>query len=249
MIFESLHKKNGAFIHAADAMRGAAMSGASEVPSCLEVVVTPLAAERNCDGIIAFTYDVRVGTSIWEIQLRSHRSTAVPAKVGINGTHISNTLEGRCVQTIVFIRPIRLASGTVARAEIPERRFAPKKRPPRSASETPIFSWHHQAIKLCTQKPPPKESRAKRALSFITVGRASPKPSRRCKNGSSTDTFAGAVDLASTETSNRPSEKRERLRNQRRSKIACGKMPRPTIRGFAASSPAVRRRAHRVRSG
>ena len=48
----------------------------------------------------------------------------------MNGTSISSTLEGRCVNTIVLSRPKRFASGTAARAEWPDSSVVPEKIPP-----------------------------------------------------------------------------------------------------------------------
>src|SRR5947209_1683128 len=99
MIFVVPQIQNGTLIHAADPSSGAAISGAIEVPICLAVVVTPFAADRAVGGTTAFTYEPRVGTSICEIEFRSHSMTIAVPSVGMSGTSISSTLDGKCVQT------------------------------------------------------------------------------------------------------------------------------------------------------
>ena len=60
----------------------------------------------------------------------------------MKGTSISSTLDGRWVNTIVFRRPNRFASGTAASAERPESSVVPKKIPPSVARSTPNFRWN-----------------------------------------------------------------------------------------------------------
>ena len=57
--------------------------------------------------------------------------------VGISGTRISSTFDGRCVATIVLIRPKRAASRDASSAETPARMFAQKKIAPSVPGSTP----------------------------------------------------------------------------------------------------------------
>src|SRR6516225_7289523 len=64
-----------------------------------------LAAAGRSDGVTtAITYEVLVGTSICDSALRASNSAIAVARLGAKGIKINNTLDGRCVKTIVLIR-------------------------------------------------------------------------------------------------------------------------------------------------
>ena len=58
---------------------------------------------------------------------RTSSTRTASGSVGISGTRMSRTLEGRCVATIVLISPKREASRDASNAEIPAKMFAQKK--------------------------------------------------------------------------------------------------------------------------
>jgi hypothetical protein len=73
--------------------------------------------------------------------LKRARSTPIArGRFGMSGTRISRTFDGRWVKTIVLIRPIRAAIRAAASADPAASRFAAKKIPPRTASDTP-YAW------------------------------------------------------------------------------------------------------------
>src|SRR6266852_5937637 len=71
--------------------------------------VTLLASVRSPGRTIAITYDWRVGTSISTNASRARNSVAATVALAAAGAAIRKRLDGRCVSTIVFTRPIRLA--------------------------------------------------------------------------------------------------------------------------------------------
>src|SRR3954454_17423776 len=77
--------------------------------------VTLAAAARSAGGTTAITYELRVGTSICDNALRTNRSAIAYPSAGMNGIRIRQTLEGRCVNTMVLSRPIRLAMRAATR--------------------------------------------------------------------------------------------------------------------------------------
>ena len=72
-------------------------------------------AGRSPGVTMAMTYELRVGTSICESRLRTHRSAITAARWSANGTATRHKLAGRCVNTIVFTRPMRFAMRTATR--------------------------------------------------------------------------------------------------------------------------------------
>src|SRR6266508_1833162 len=70
-------------------------------------LVIPLAYERSCGFTTAATYDCRVGTSISTNDSRTRNSTIAIFTLGAKGTAIRTRLEGKCVNTIVFTKPMR----------------------------------------------------------------------------------------------------------------------------------------------
>ena len=86
--------------------------------------MTPAAADRSSGSTTAIVYDCRVGTSIWLMLNRISSTATASSSVGMNGTRISSTFDGRCVNTIVRISPNRAASGPAASAETAARMLA-----------------------------------------------------------------------------------------------------------------------------
>src|SRR5262249_43481039 len=76
--------------------------------------VTLAAAARSSGGTTAITYELRVGTSIWDRALRINSSARASGRVGMNGTSARKTLDGRWVNTMVLTSPNRAANGTAA---------------------------------------------------------------------------------------------------------------------------------------
>src|ERR1700720_4317549 len=77
--------------------------------------VTLAAAGRSSGLTTAMTYDARVGTSICDSALPAINNPTAVIRSGANGMSIRNTLDGKCVKTIVLISPIRSAIGTAMR--------------------------------------------------------------------------------------------------------------------------------------
>src|SRR5688572_8308677 len=124
------------------------------------------AAGRSCGGTMAMTYDVRVGTSFCDNALRASRHAIAQPSVGMNGTRIRNTLDGRCVNTIVFTKPIRRAIRTATRYENEASTPAQKKMVPATAVESWNLSKSHSTTIESSTRPPAKESRLKSAASL-----------------------------------------------------------------------------------
>ena len=78
-----------------------------------------------------------MGTSIWLMLNRSRSRSVASGRVGITGISISSTLDGRCVTTIVLIRPIRFARRDAASADRPASTFAAKNSVPSVFGSTP----------------------------------------------------------------------------------------------------------------
>jgi hypothetical protein len=119
------------------------------------------------------TYELRAGTSICERALRTSSRRMASGRFGMNGTSRSSTLDGRWVETSVFTSPKRLASGTAARYEPAEQTPVQKKMVPAVATERSKRWNSHSARSDWTTKPPPKESRLKRAANVYTMRRDS----------------------------------------------------------------------------
>ena len=82
-------------------------------------------------------YDWRVGTSICEMLKRASSTIIARGRLGMSGTIMRRILDGICVHTIVFTRPMRPATLAATSAERPARKFAPKKMLPSSAGSAP----------------------------------------------------------------------------------------------------------------
>src|SRR5512139_3619268 len=109
-------RRNGA-AHWADCMRYSEMLGGGAAAMLRETLVMLLAAFRSSVGIMAVTYDCRVGTSICDKVCLSSRKATDVSNVGARPTAISNMFDGMCVKTMVFSRPILLARGPAKRKE------------------------------------------------------------------------------------------------------------------------------------
>src|SRR5215470_1090097 len=73
-------------------------------------LVTPLAKVRSSGRTTAATYDWRVGTSISTSDSRKRNRTMAHRAEGATEAAIRKMLDGRCVNTMVLISPIRRAS-------------------------------------------------------------------------------------------------------------------------------------------
>ena len=131
---------NGAPTNAVPRYIGPAISGDSATPRLRAMPVTPAAADRSSGSTTAIVYDWRVGTSIWLMLNRISSRSVASASVGMNGTRISSTFDGRCVNTIVRMSPKRAASGPAASAENAARMLAANRMPPTIAGRRRTWS-------------------------------------------------------------------------------------------------------------
>src|SRR5438105_75969 len=119
-----------------------AIAGERPAPIVRATPVIPAAAERSSGATTAIVYAWRGGTSICEMLNRKSSRPTAHGKLGMNGIRIKRTFDGRWVKTIVFTRPIRAATLTDARAEIPASRFAPKKIDPKVDRSAANLTWN-----------------------------------------------------------------------------------------------------------
>src|SRR5204862_3454943 len=96
---------NGRLISVGRANMIPTRSGLIDAPIVLATPVIPAAADRSSGLTTAIRYDCLVGTSIWLRLNRTSRTATASDNVGISGTRISNTLDGRCVATMVRNNP------------------------------------------------------------------------------------------------------------------------------------------------
>src|SRR4051812_18919304 len=82
-------------------------SGLIAAPSVLATPVTPPAADRSSAVTTAIVYDCLAGTSIWLMLNRTSKTAIAVRNVGISGTMIRRTFDGKWVATMVVIRPNR----------------------------------------------------------------------------------------------------------------------------------------------
>src|SRR5262245_5198618 len=136
--------------------------------------VTLAAAVRSGGVTTAMTYDVRVGTSIWDRAERTSRSPSTNVRLLENAAMIRQTLEGMCVKTMVLIRPKCFPNRAATGYEKAARTFDQKKKALAAASERSKRSKSHNASSDCTVKPPANESRLNSAASLYTVRRDGP---------------------------------------------------------------------------
>ena len=110
---------------------------------------------------------------------RASSTRIASSTVGISGTSISSTFDGRCVKTIVLISPIRAAIRAAARAETAASRLAAKKIAPRTSTGRPNRSWNQNASRLWMMNPPAKASSANSAARRPTMPLDRWRPNRR----------------------------------------------------------------------
>ena len=68
---------------------------------------------------------------------RISSTTTASGSVGISGTRIKRMFDGRCVPTIVLIKPKRAARRAASSAEMPAKTLAAKKIAPSVPGSTP----------------------------------------------------------------------------------------------------------------
>ena len=68
---------------------------------------------------------------------RMSSTTTASVRLGIKGTRMSSTFDGKCVTTIVFTSPMREARREASSAEIPASTLAQKKITPSFTGWTP----------------------------------------------------------------------------------------------------------------
>ena len=100
-------------------------------------------------------------------------------------------LDGRCVKTIVLMRPKRAAMRAAESDDTAASRFAAKKITPSQPGSTPNWMWNQYAIRLCGTNPPPKASSENNSDRRRTMPFERPSPSRR-RMPSVAATFGGA---------------------------------------------------------
>ena len=89
------------------------------------------------------TYDWRVGTSIWLRLNRRSRTATASGSVGISGTRMSSTFDGRWVKTIVLISPNRAAIRAADSDDTAASRLAAEEDQRRAApGSTPNWRWN-----------------------------------------------------------------------------------------------------------
>src|SRR5215469_13698618 len=132
-------------------------------------LVTPAAAPRSSGGTTAITYDWRAGTSIEETDARRRRNRIASCTFGISAARISNPLDGRCVNTIVLIRPKRAASRAETNCENDPSRPTTKKNVPAAATDMLKRLKSQSASSDCTTNPPPNASRLNSIDSRMTT--------------------------------------------------------------------------------
>src|SRR2546425_12850481 len=111
------------------------MSGLTEEAKLRGTEVMLAAAARSPGETTAITYELRVGTSIWDRALRASKRAITHPSAGANGTSNNKTLDGRWVNTIVLTRPIRPAIRAASRYEKAENTPVQKKIIPASATD------------------------------------------------------------------------------------------------------------------
>src|SRR6267378_4258396 len=134
-------------------------------------LVTPPANVRSSGFTTAIRYDWRVGTSISESPSRRRNSTAAISKLPVNGMVKVRRLEGVCVNTMVFTRPMRAASQAAPKCENAFMMRAPTKSMPIAASDAANCAWKKYAKSALPWKPPAKLSSAKRKDIFVRMER------------------------------------------------------------------------------
>ena len=132
-------------------------------------LVTPAAKVRSSGRTTAATYDCRVGTSISTSDSRSRNNTTAHRADGMNAAAIKNTLEGRCVKTMVLISPIRRASHAAPRCDSAFNTCTVKNNSASWLSAMPNRLKNQYETSASVRKPPPNASIANRPDSLARV--------------------------------------------------------------------------------
>src|SRR5262249_46500529 len=114
-----------------------ASTGGNAAARLRGTLVTLAAAARSSGGTTAITYDCRAGTSMLETHMRKSRHATAAVAFGITPVRAKRKLAGRCVKTIVSMRPIRAASRVETSCENAAHRLATKKIWPAVATDSP----------------------------------------------------------------------------------------------------------------
>ena len=135
-----------------------AIRGLIAVARLFGTAVMLAAAGRSAGVTTAITYEVRAGTSICASALRINRHAIARSRFGMNGARIRKTLAGRCVNTIVLIRPMRFARIGANNWENAESNPLQKKIVPAVETERSNFRNSHNASTDCRVNPLANES-------------------------------------------------------------------------------------------
>lgn len=149
--------------------KGPRNKGENVIPSDLEILLIPLAAERSEDFTKVLIYVWRAETFIFEVKYLKTSAITERVSFGIKGISMVKIFEGIWVTNIVGIGPISL---TIWAATIPPHALIN----PHNINTPPIVDyWNLQVltyqndIKLFTTNPPPNASRANNILVIITI--------------------------------------------------------------------------------
>src|SRR5919199_5401250 len=114
-----------------------AIDGDTACAIFLEIFVIPAAAVLSFSLTTTTVYDCLVGTSICDRAILARYNAMANGSVGANATSIIKILDGICVNTIVFIKPILAASLAATRNEKAVRTPAIEKIRDRVVNSTP----------------------------------------------------------------------------------------------------------------
>src|SRR5919108_5302686 len=115
----------------------AAAAGPAAIPALRLTLVAAAIALRSRGPTTAMVYDWLVGASIWTKKARTSQKSTASQASGRKGMAIKRRLEGMCVNTIVFTRPIRLASLAATHRETAVSTLDPKNIRPSSCGGMP----------------------------------------------------------------------------------------------------------------
>src|SRR5579864_3459605 len=114
------------------------MAGLTAAAKLRGTAVTLAAAGRSAGVTTAMTYEVRVGTSIWDKALRASSRPMTVGRFGAKATRTRKMFDGRWVKTIVLMRPMRSESGTATRKDTAAQRLLQN----RIADAVAIDRWY-----------------------------------------------------------------------------------------------------------
>src|SRR5262245_39136509 len=95
------------------------------------------AAGRSAGVTTDLTNALRAGTSICDRALLTSRRPSAIGSDGASAAPIRHRLDGMCVNTIVLMSPMRLASGAARSCEVAARRPVQKKNAPAAVNDIP----------------------------------------------------------------------------------------------------------------